>query len=121
MEEEEKKDSIKNTDPNTDIKKEDEITPEKIKELKETVSGLVQTETLLPISIYPNPTNNHQLLTILASETCEVEIRDLEGRLVTSFRLEPNRLMQLSLNHAGLYLVYCKQQEKVSVSRLLVN
>jgi hypothetical protein len=40
--EEKDKDGIENTTPNTDINKDGEITPEKIKELKDTVTGLVE-------------------------------------------------------------------------------
>ncbi len=88
---------------------------------KETLTGLVQTETQKNLSIYPNPSDRNQQLNFIASEMSEIEIRDIEGRLVHSFRLEPKRLLQLSLNKAGLYLVYCKQLDKVSVSRVLVN
>lgn len=88
---------------------------------QETPSGLVQTETPTNLSIYPNPAQENQRIQLMANETSDIEIRDIEGRLIHSFRLEPKRLQELSLNHAGLYLVYCKQQDKISVSRLLVN
>jgi hypothetical protein len=88
---------------------------------KETASGLVQTETKNLLSIYPNPANGSQFINLLAVEVCDIEIRDAQSRLIQSFRLEPKRLQQITLNESGLYLIYCKQSEKVSVRKLLVD
>ncbi len=88
---------------------------------KETASGLVQTETQNVLKVFPNPTGGSQFVNLEANEACEIEIRNVQGSLIQSFRLEPKRLHQVMFDKSGLYLVYCKQAESVSVRKLLVD
>jgi hypothetical protein len=88
----------------------------------------IQSSTLnsnvinLDIQAYPNPSSGEFLISVNSSSKDQItlDVRDLEGRVVKSYRMNPNHTIKTGLDLAkATYLIVARQGTQMVVKRIV--
>lgn len=81
----------------------------------------VEEDVLSSLVVYPNPSNSEFYFNWNGSESLDVQVFDLQGRLVRSNTLSKGKSLNMSNLQAGIYLAKAKLNDQEVVKKLILE